>query len=115
MLAPNEKPFTTGEIAEDIGCWIRRIDALGEVLTGLGFQALEKQSPDTLIMTAEQLGMTIRDYAKAIEYHLDGAYLVLRDYFNQKESALTGRPSGARAQTKDLIDPDTKEPSQNTT
>lgn len=63
-----EKPFSTGDIYEDLIGWASRLDALGALISSMAF----KES-DELITSGEYLGYIISDYAKAINLSLHEA------------------------------------------
>lgn len=63
-----EKPFSTGDIYEDLIGWASRLDALGALISSMAFE-----ESDELIASGEYLGYIISDYAKAINLSLHEA------------------------------------------
>ncbi|MDD5451507.1 MAG: hypothetical protein PHT49_06380 [Desulfovibrionales bacterium] len=57
-----KKPFSTGNIYEDLIGWASRLDALGALMSSLA----SFEESDELITSGEYLGYIISDYAKAI-------------------------------------------------
>lgn len=78
------KPFTCGDLREDLDSWSRRLQALGGVVGALSWYEGKTGGPISVFENhGEALGWIIEDYAKAIELTIDKNRDV---FFNAKES-----------------------------
>jgi len=99
-----EKAFLSSEFkADDLHGYCRKLEALGNAISALGFHENNGGS-DALTTNGEELGRIISDYASTAQKALDSAYGVLNKFFGGDNSSLGYDVSTAHAAIKRMKD-----------
>lgn len=77
--------FTSGDRAEDVIEWAKKIFSLGRLITTVG-----ENEPEALGWLGPQIGSVITDYAEAIEAVVTDAYISIRDHFGEHGDSPAG-------------------------
>ena len=74
-----EKPFSSGDVWEDLDDWSRKLGALGKMISALAWHEKDGGS-ESLCSEGELLGGIIYDYAQAIRLTMDQEHELLGDF-----------------------------------